>query len=60
MKDTSYIASQIDNGANQVSAGAQALSHGTMQQKSSIDGLVSNITDITVQIQDSTACCSNA
>ncbi len=60
MKDISYIASQIDNGANQVSAGAQALSHGTMQQKSSIDGLVSNITDITVQIQDSTACCSNA
>lgn len=60
MRDISHIASQVDNGANQVSAGAQALSRGTVQQKSSIDGLVSNITDITVQIQDSIVRCSNA
>ena len=60
MKDISHIASQVDNGANQVSAGAQALSNGTMQQKASIDGLVSNITDITAQIQNSTTKCRNA
>lgn len=60
MRDITHIASQVDNGANQVSAGAQALSQGTMQQKVSIDGLVSNVTDITEQIQNSTARCSNA
>ena len=60
MWDITHIANQVDNGANRVSAGAQALSHGAVQQKNSIDGLVSNITDMTVQIQDSTARCSNA
>ena len=60
MRDITHIASQVDNGANQVSAGAQALSQGTMQQKVSMDGLVSNVTDITEQIQNSTARCSNA
>ncbi len=60
MRDITHVASQVDNGANQVSAGAQALSQGTMQQKVSMDGLVSNVTDITEQIQNSTARCSNA
>lgn len=60
MCDITHIAGQVDNGANQVSAGAQALSQGTMQQKISMDGLVSNVTDITEQIQNSTARCSNA
>ncbi len=60
MRDITHIASQVDNGANQVSAGAQALSQGTMQQKVSMDGLVSNVTDITEQIQNSTARYSNA
>ncbi len=46
--------------ANQVSAGAQALSQGAMQQKVSMDGLVSNITDITEQIQSSRVRCGDA
>ncbi len=60
MRDITHIANQVNNGANQVSAGAQALSQGTMQQKLSIDGLVSNVTDITEQIQNSTVRCGNA
>lgn len=50
MRDITQIAKKVNNGANQVSAGAQSLSHGTAQQKESINGLVSNITDITEQI----------
>ncbi len=60
MRNIAQIARQVDSGANQVSAGAQALSQGTMQQKDSIDGLVSNITDITEHLQNSTVRCSNA
>lgn len=54
------IANQVNRGANQVSAGAQSLSQGTIQQKDSIDKLVTNVTDITAQIQNSTIRCSNA
>lgn len=60
MRKITLIASQVDNDANQVSAGAQALSQGTMQQKDSIDRLVANVTDITEQIQNSTIRCGNA
>lgn len=60
MREITHIASQVGNGASQVSSGAQALSQGTMQQQSSMDGLVSNIADITEQIQNSTVRCSNA
>ncbi len=60
MGDISQIAGQVNRGANQVSAGAQALSQGTMQQKDSMNGLVSNVTEITAQIQNSTARCANA
>lgn len=60
MRDITHIANQVDSGANQVSAGAQVLSQGTMQQKVSINGLVSNVTDITAQIQNSTVRCGNA
>lgn len=60
MGKITQIANQVDSGANQVSAGAQALSQGTMQQKDSINGLVSNITDITAQIQNSTLRCNHA
>lgn len=60
MYDITQIASQVNTGANQVSAGAQALSKGTLQQKDSMSGLVSNVTDITAQIQDSAVRCSNA
>ncbi len=60
MRDIAHIASQVNSGANQVSAGARALSQGTMQQKDSINGLVSNITDITSQIQTSALRCGSA
>ncbi len=60
MRDITQIATQVNSGANQVSTGAQALSQGTMQQKVSINGLVSNVTEITTQIQNSTVRCSNA
>ena len=60
MRDIADIANQVDNSANQVSAGAQILSKGTMQQELSVNGLVSNITDITAQLQNSTVRCSNA
>lgn len=60
MCNIAQIANQVESGANQVSAGAQALSQGAMQQKISIDGLVSNITDITEQIQNSAVRCGNA
>ena len=60
MRDITHIANQVNSGANQVSSGAQALSQGTMQQKISINGLVSNVTDITEQIQSSAVRCNNA
>ena len=60
MRDITDIAKKVNIGANQVSEGAQALSQGTVQQKESINGLVSKITDITQQIQDSTVRCSSA
>lgn len=60
MCDITQIAKKVNNGANQVSAGAQSLSQGAAQQKESINGLVSNITDITEQIQNSTVRCGNA
>lgn len=60
MRDITQIARKVNNGANQVSAGAQSLSSGAAQQKESINGLVSNITDITEQIQNSAVRCGNA
>ncbi len=60
MRDITQIARKVNNGANQVSAGAQSLSSGATQQKESINGLVSNITDITEQIQNSAVRCGNA
>lgn len=60
MCDITQIANQVEIGANQVSAGAQALSQGAVQQKISIDGLASNIADITEQIQNSAVRCTNA
>ena len=60
MRDITSIANQVNNGADEVAEGAQALSQGVAQQELSINGLVSNITDITEQIQQSAARCSNA
>lgn len=60
MRNIAHIAKQVDAGANQVSSGAQVLSQGTVQQRDSIDGLVSNIADITEQLKNSTVRCGNA
>lgn len=60
MCDITKIANQVEQGANQVSAGARTLSQGAMEQKDSIDGLVSNITDITEQIKSSAVRCADA
>lgn len=55
MRQISQIANQVGSSADQVSTGAQALSQGTMEQKDSMSGLVSNVTDISTQIQNSAA-----
>ncbi len=60
IRDISRVANQVDTSADQVSAGAQALSQGTNEQAVSIDGLVSNVTAITSQIQTSTLRCQSA
>lgn len=60
MRDIAQIARQVDTGAEQVAAGAQTLSQGTMEQTVSIEGLVSNVTTITSQIQDSAVRCGDA
>ncbi len=60
IRDISHIANQVDISADQVSKEAQALFQGTTEQAVSIDGLVSNVTAITSQIQTSTMRCSNA
>ena len=60
MRDITVVAKQVDSSANQVSAGAQALSQGTMQQKVSMDMLVSNVAEITGQIQNSSLRCGDA
>ena len=60
MRDIAQIVRQVDTGAEQVAAGAQTLSQGTMEQTVSIEGLVSNVTTITSQIQDSAVRCGDA
>ncbi len=60
MRDITSIAHQVNEGADEVAEGAQALSQGAAQQELSINGLVSNIADITEQIQNSAARCGNA
>ena len=58
--DISQVARQVDTSADQVSSGAHALSQGTVEQAASIGGLVSNVTEITGQIQTSTVRCGSA
>lgn len=60
MRKITQIANQVNRRANQVSSGAQALSQGTIQQKDSMEKLVSNVADITAQIQNSALRCGNA
>ena len=60
IRDISNVASQVDLSAEQVSAGAQELSQGTMEQADSVEGLITNMTAITSQIQNSAAHCKSA
>ncbi|MCI8653425.1 MAG: methyl-accepting chemotaxis protein [Angelakisella sp.] len=60
IRDISQVAGQVDTSADQVSMGAQALSQGTMEQAASIEGLLSNVTDITSQLQTNTVRCGSA
>ncbi len=60
IRDISLVANQVDGSAEQVSTAAQTLSQGTLEQAASISGLVSNVTDITSQIQTSTVRCDSA
>jgi len=60
MRDISSIANQVDTGADQVSTGVETLSRGTMEQSVSIEGLASNVTEITSKIKDSAVRCSSA
>ena len=60
IRDISQVAGQVDDSAEMVSAGAQALAQGTTEQAASVDGLVSNVTAITDQIQTSTVRCGSA
>ena len=60
IRDIAQVANQVDTSADRVSSGAQALSQGTMEQAVSIEGLVSNVTSITSEIQTSTVRCGSA
>lgn len=60
IRHISQVASQVDNSAQLVSSGAQALAQGTAEQAASVDGLMTNATAISAQIQDSTVRCSSA
>lgn len=58
--DISQVAGQVNTSAERVSSGAQALAQGTTEQAASVDGLMTNVTAITTQIQTSTARCGSA
>lgn len=60
MRDISIIANRVDEEADQVSTRVQTLSEGTVEQSQSVDGLVSNVTEITSQIQTSAVRCADA
>lgn len=60
MRDISYIANQVDEGADLMSSRVQTLSDGTTEQSRSVEGLVSNVTEITSRIQESAVRCGNA
>ena len=52
--------SQVDASAERVSSGAQALAQGTTEQAASVEGLMTNVTAITEQIQTNTVRCGSA
>lgn len=60
MNEISCVASQVDSGAYQVSAGIQTLSQGSMQQSASIEGLAAHMSKLTAQIKGSALRCGDA
>lgn len=60
IRDISQVAGQVDTSAEQVSSGAQALAQGTTEQATSVNGLMTNVTSITAQIQTSAVRCGSA
>lgn len=60
IRDISQVAGEVDTSAELVSSGARALAQGTVEQATSVDGLMSNMTAITAQIQTSTVRCGSA
>ena len=60
IRDISQVAGPVDASADRVYTDAQALAQGTAKQSASVDGLVSNGTAITAQIQASTVRCGSA
>ena len=60
IRDISQVAGEVGASAVQVSTDAQALAQGTAEQAASVDGLVTNVTSITTQIQTSTVRCGSA
>ena len=60
IRDISNVAKQVNSSAGQVATVAQELSQGTMEQADSVEGLVSNVSSITSQIQSSAIHCTNA
>lgn len=60
IRNISQVASQVDASALRVSTEAQALAQGTTEQAASVDGLLTNVTAITAQIQTSTVRCGSA
>ena len=60
IRDISQVAGEVGASAGRVSTDAQALAQGTTEQAASVDGLVTNVTAITTQIQTSTVRCGSA
>lgn len=60
IRDISQVAGQVGASAGRVSADAQALAQGTTEQAASVDGLMTNVTAITSQIQTSAVRCGSA
>ncbi len=60
IRDISQVAGQVDTSADEVSSGAQALAQGTTEQAAAVNGLMTNVTAITSQIQTSAVRCGSA
>ena len=60
IRDISQVAGEVGASAVRVSTDAQALAQGTTEQAASVDGVVTNVSAITAQIQTSTVRCGSA